>query len=73
MIYYFKFNYIEYFWYDSKFYTLKNCTYTIEKLREIISITLKNDKHSTIFGYYKIYIKEKKYSGRLFNIAYSIY
>ncbi len=56
VIYYSKFhflvNHIEYLWCDSKSYTCKNFTYTIEGLRDIILAFLKNVKHSTILRYY---------------------
>ena len=56
VMYYHKFycelNHIKYFWYDGKSYTRKNCTYTIERLREIVPTALKNVKHSTILGHY---------------------
>ena len=48
----YEFNHIEYFWCDGKSYTCKNCTYTIEGLREIVPAALKNIKHSTILEYY---------------------
>ena len=56
VVYYPKFhcelNHIEYFWCDCKFYTHKNCTYTIEGLREIVPQALRQVKHSTIIGYF---------------------
>lgn len=33
-----EFNHIKYFWYDGRSYTYKNCTYTIEGMRKIVSI-----------------------------------
>ena len=51
-------NHIEYFWCDGKSYTCKNCTYTIQGLREIVSAALKNVKHSTILGHYNSCIEK---------------
>lgn len=45
-------NHIEFFWCDCKSYTRKNCTYTIEGLREIVPRALKQVKHSTILGHF---------------------
>lgn len=56
--YYYKLNHIEYFWYDDKSYTYKNYTYSIERLREIVPIILKNIKYSTILRYYNSYIRK---------------
>ena len=46
-MYYFKFSWklnndIEYFWYDNKSYTCKNCTYTIKRLKKRVFAILKN-------------------------------
>lgn len=56
--FHYKFNHIKYFWYNSKFYTYKNCTYIIEKPRKIILVVLKYVKHSTILEHYKNYIEK---------------
>lgn len=62
MIYYPKFhcelNHIKYFWYDDKSYTQKNCTYTIEGLRNVVPQALKQVKHSTILGHFNSYMKK---------------
>lgn len=43
-------NHIEYFWYDRKSWTRRNCKYTLEELREDIPKALKQIKSSTILG-----------------------
>ena len=56
--FYYKLNQIKYFWCNSKSYTCKNCTYTIERLREIVFTILKNVKHSTILEHYNSFIEK---------------
>lgn len=46
--FYYKLTHIEHFWCNGKFYTCKNCTYTIKGLKEIVFTILKNGKYSKI-------------------------
>ena len=54
----YKLNHKEYFWYDGKSWTRKNCKYSIEGLRIDILKALTQVKGSTILGYYKSCLKK---------------
>ena len=56
--FYFELNHIEYFRYDGKSWTWRNCKYTIKRLRKDVSKILSLLKSSTILGYYKNYLKK---------------
>ena len=51
-------NHIEYFWYDGKSWTRRNCKYRIKGLREDIPKALTQVKGSTILGHYKSCLKK---------------
>ena len=51
-------NDLEYFWYDDKSWTRRNCKYSIAKLKKNIPKVLVQVKNSTISGYYKSCLKK---------------
>lgn len=53
LTFHYQLNHIEYFWYDGKSETSKNCKYSIKELRDNIPKVLAQVKESAILKYYK--------------------
>ncbi|PWW78158.1 hypothetical protein C7212DRAFT_128824, partial [Tuber magnatum] len=50
--FYYKLNYIKYYWDTMKHYTKDNCKYTIDRLQQTLSTALSSFSNSTIHDFY---------------------